>query len=202
MTRTVPLGLALLALGLAAGPATAAAPVQGGAPAPPEVPQKGSDVLVVGDSLAVGIRPLLGLVLPERQLEFSVRSGITTPDGMGRLRSELRRAVPRTVVISLGTNDGPSPARFRNRVQRTLGSLSPETCVVWPAVHRAARKGAYAGLNRVLREEARIDPRLTVPGWDRLVDRGSVRLPDGVHPDSAGYERRARLIAGAVRRGC
>jgi hypothetical protein len=74
--------------------------------------------------------------------------------------------------------------------------------VVWPAIIRPPRKGAYHGLDRVLRGLARRDQRLTVPAWDHAVTRGTVVLPDGVHPDPKGFQYRSRMIAAAVNRGC
>jgi hypothetical protein len=73
---------------------------------------------------------------------------------------------------------------------------------VWPAIIRPRRKGRYRGLNMVLRRAARRDHRLTVISWDRMVSKGTVELPDGVHPDADGYRFRSWVTAAAVRRGC
>lgn len=169
---------------------------------PPPVRPPAPEVLVVGDSLGVGMRPVLAGLLPDRHVTWSVRSGITTPQGMARLRGGLRFVQPQTVVISLGTNDGPDPRRFADRIARTLAAVPPGACVVWATIRRAPRKGAYRSLNRVLRAAAEGDSRLTVVDWARRADLGLVRLPDGIHPDAAGFERRAALYAAAVQRGC
>lgn len=158
------------------------------------------DVLVVGDSLAVGMRPGLEGLLPGHRVRWSVRSGITTPQGMRRLRGALRAGRPQTLVLSLGTNDGPDPVRFADRIRRILARVHPSTCIAWLAIHRARRKGAYRPLNLVLRSTARVDPRLLVIGWDRMVRRGSVVLPDGIHPDLVGFDHRSRAVARAVGR--
>jgi lysophospholipase L1-like esterase len=196
-TLTVALTLTLVSWPVRQAPSAARS-----APAPARSAPAPAEVLVVGDSLAVGIRRFLGPLLAGRHLTWSVRSGITTPQGMQRLRAALRRAAPQTVVLSLGTNDGSDPRRFADRLARTLAMVPPGACVVWPAVHRAVRKGAYRPLNRVQRAAARADGRLTVVGWDRMVARGAVALPDGVHPDERGFRTRGRVIAEAVRRGC
>lgn len=159
-------------------------------------------VLVVGDSLAVGTQPFLGEMLDGSDLTWDARSGRTTPEGMQALRAALRTVTPTTVIVSLGTNDGSDPARFADRVHRTLATIPPSACVVWASIIRPARKGAYLGLNRVLRAAAEHDPRLTVVNWDQAVARGSVALPDGLHPDRTGYRYRSRLIRTAVHRGC
>src|SRR5919106_1038336 len=99
------------------------------------------DVLVVGDSLAVGTQPFLGDMLAGRNLVSDVRNGITTPQGMRILRMSLRRMTPRTVVVSLGSNDGGDPERFADRLRRTLALLPTDTCVVWSTIIRPPRKG-------------------------------------------------------------
>jgi hypothetical protein len=80
-------------------------------------------VLVVGDSLAVGMRPFLIPLLGDREVAWNARNGRTTPQGMQVLRAMLPTVTPETVVISLGTNDGPDPARFADRIRRLLGML-------------------------------------------------------------------------------
>jgi lysophospholipase L1-like esterase len=159
-------------------------------------------VLVVGDSLAVGMRPFLVPMLGDREVAWNARSGRTTPQGIQVLRATLAQITPATVVISLGTNDGPSPERFADRIRRVLLALPPRACVVWPTIIRAPRKGPYWGLDRVLRRQERRDPHFVAPSWDYAVLRGNVRLPDGVHPDDFGFLYRSRMIARAIRTGC
>ena len=183
---------AIVALALL--PASAAAQAQ----APSERPQ----VLVVGDSLAVGMRPFLGALLPDTDVVWDVRSGRTTPVGLVRLRLQLRQTAPRIVLVSLGTNDGSDPRRFADRLNRALAAIPPDTCVVWSDINRPPRKGAYAALNLVLRATARRDPRLVLVRWDAAVLSARVALPDGLHPDPTGYETRSRMFAAAVQRGC
>jgi GDSL-like lipase/acylhydrolase family protein len=159
-------------------------------------------VLVVGDSLAVGMRPFLGSMLPDREVVWDARTGRTTPQGLARLRADLPQVTPTTVVVSLGTNDGSDPGRFANRMRRLLLALPPTACVVWPAIYRPPRKGPYEALNRVLRRQARSDPRFVVPRWDVAVLRGEVQLPDGLHPDEFGFRHRSRIVASAIDHHC
>jgi lysophospholipase L1-like esterase len=172
------------------------------APSPSSAAVASSRVLVVGDSLAVGLRPYLGTMLEPSHVVWDARSGRTTPQGLPRLRARLRETRPQTVVLSLGTNDGTDPRRFADRIRRALAAIPAGVCVVWVDLNRPPRKGRYGGLNRVLRDAARRDPRMAVVGWDRAVLAGRVRLPDGLHPDPAGFRLRSRLIADAVARGC
>jgi lysophospholipase L1-like esterase len=159
-------------------------------------------VLVVGDSLAVGMKPFLGTMLPGRPVAWDAVTGRTTPVGLRRLRIDLRTMTPRTVVISLGTNDGPDPARFADRLRRVMRAVPSDACVVWASINRPPRKGPYVALNRVLDRDAQRDPRLAIVDWNAAVRAGRVYLPDGLHPDAAGFRYRASLIAAAVRRGC
>ena len=158
-------------------------------------------VLVVGDSLAVGMRPALPGVLPEDELTWDVKGGIGTPQGMQALRARLQEITPVALIVSLGTNDGSDPRRFARRIRRVL-ALVPQACVVWSTVIRPPRKGPYHELNRVLRAEARRNHRLVLIDWERAVREGRVRLPDTVHPDAAGYRYRSAMFGSAVRRGC
>ena len=161
-----------------------------------------SPVLVVGDSLAVGMRPYLGTMLGTSEVVWDARSGRTTPEGLVRLGARLHEVTPRTVVISLGTNDGPDPQRFAERIQRALDAIPASACVVWVDINRPPRKGRYHGLNRVLEQAAADDPRMVLVHWDRAVLHRSVSLPDGLHPDAPGFRYRSLMVAGAVARGC
>jgi lysophospholipase L1-like esterase len=174
-----------------------------GAPGHPALAQiQMPEVLVVGDSLAVGTMPYLDMLLTDRNLTWDAVNGRTTPQGIHALRLDLRAVEPQAVVVSLGTNDGPDPLRFTRRLRLMLGDLSPHTCVIWTAIVRPRRKGPYRALNRALRAEAARDRRLVVINWDRAVKRGTVNLHDGLHADAAGYRYRSLKIAQAVHAGC
>jgi lysophospholipase L1-like esterase len=161
-----------------------------------------SDVLVVGDSLMVGTLPYLGPMLGGRNIVAAAKSGITTPQGMKLVREELRVVTPKTVVISLGSNDGSDPQRFADRVRRTMALLPENACVIWATIIRPPRKGDYRGLNRVLNQAKRRDPRIRVIDWEHAVADGAVFLPDGLHADAAGYRYRSAMIADAIEAGC
>lgn len=186
---------ALLALIAATTCATAGA---GAAPA-----LAGSDdVLVVGDSLAVGTRPFLPPMLGGRNVVMAAKNGITTPQGMDIVRRKLQVVTPHVVVISLGTNDGSDPKRFADRLRRTMEMLPEDACVVWATIIRPLRKGEYRGLNRVLHQAKRRDPRIVVVDWEHAVTGGAVYLPDGLHADQAGYRYRSAMIADAINTQC
>jgi lysophospholipase L1-like esterase len=179
----------------------AAAALPAPAPARVTAADASAQVLVVGDSLAVGLRTSLPGLLG-RQVAWDAKSGRTTPQGLVALRASLKIVRPKVVVVSLGTNDGPDPRRFASRIDRALAAIGPNACVVWSDIYRPARKGPYAALNGVLALEALKVRRLHLVAWNRAVARRAVTLPDGLHPDPAGFAYRARLIARAVRSRC
>lgn len=158
-------------------------------------------VLVIGDSLAVGLRPYLPTLLGA-PVAWDAKSGRTTPQGLVALRSALQTVRPTTVIVSLGTNDGPDPARFKDRIDRALAAIGSKACVVWSNIYRPARKGPYVALNGALEQEAARVSRLHLVDWNSAVARRAVQLPDGLHPDADGFEYRSRMIANAVRAGC
>lgn len=194
---TICLSVAAIVAAVAVALVRAPEPAQGAATAVV------GEVLVLGDSLAVGTMPYLDEMLPpEVNVTWDAVDGRTTPQGIESLQFDLHEVEPQVVAVSLGSNDGPDPARFTSRIRRLMHDLSPTTCVAWFSIVRPPRKGRYGGLNRALRAEARRDPRLIVISWDHAVERGAVRLPDGLHADAAGYRYRSSKIAQAVQSGC
>lgn len=161
------------------------------------------DLLVLGDSLAVGTMPYLDQMVPsDVNITWDAVDGRTTPQGIDSLRFDLREVAPEIVAVSLGSNDGPDPARFTRRIRALLRDLGPHTCVAWFSIVRPLRKGRYGAMNRALRSEARRDPRLVVINWDHAVHRGTVKLRDGLHATPAGYRYRSSKIVQAVHAGC
>jgi lysophospholipase L1-like esterase len=199
--RPTALRAALPAAALVLTTAAAATALPASASARVTAADASARVLVVGDSLAVGLKATLPDLLGE-DVAWDAKSGRTTPQGLAALRASLRVVRPKVVVVSLGTNDGPDPARFANRIDRALAAIGPDACVVWSDIYRPARKGPYAALNGVLTAEALKVKRLHLVAWDRAVARRAVTLPDGLHPDADGFAYRARLIAQTVRAHC
>ena len=160
----------------------------------------GRSAVVVGDSLAVGTGPYLPGLLPGWQVRQIAHGGVTTATGIARLQA-LGTTLPHYVVISLGTNDDPRAVeRFRAEVRSVLATAGSRRCVVWPNIVRPRTLGAtYAGLNRVLAEEAAANRRLRVVDWQGLVRAHPAWLrSDGVHGTVAGYRGRAAAIARAL----
>jgi lysophospholipase L1-like esterase len=158
-------------------------------------------ILVVGDSLAKGMEPSLG-ALVRQPVVWDADAGRTTPEGLVRLRAQLRTFTPSAVLISLGTNDGPHADRFRDRIRRALLAIPPRVCVVWADLDRPSRKGPYRPLNAELERAARHDHRLVIVHWHRAVADRRVTLRDRIHPDAAGFQERSRMYADALAHGC
>ena len=166
-------------------------------------PSARKQVLAVGDSLMAGVRTFLPESLPDYEVLVNARAGRSTPQGLQALRDSLREMPrPEAVVLSLGTNDGSDPDRFRARMREVLEAIPSRTCIVWLDIYRPARKGAYPALNRELRRAVNKDDRLEVPFWEHAVKSGKVHLKDGLHPDEEGYRYRSEMMARAVRSGC
>src|SRR6476646_542764 len=69
-----------------------------------------SDLLVLGDSLAVGTMPYLDQMVPsDVNITWDAVDGRTTPQGIDSLRFDLREVAPEIVAVRLGSNDGPDP---------------------------------------------------------------------------------------------
>jgi lysophospholipase L1-like esterase len=162
----------------------------------------GKRVLVVGDSLAVGTRPYLGRSLGGWRVRTSASISKQAPEGAGELVRR-RRHLPPAVVASLGTNGDPrAVSSFEGAVRRALRAVGKHGCLVWPNIVRPAVAGAsYAGYNRVLAQLSSNRDNLRVVDWAAMAahNRGWFGS-DGVHPNATGYLRRARAIAGQVRR--
>src|SRR3954466_7127719 len=175
--QAVPLRLRLRLGAAVAVLLSAAAIVSAGAAGAPVTDQfspDGAKVLVVGDSLAVGLEPYLGDMLAGDDVVWDAKTGRTTPQGLVQLRARLAEVTPSVVVVSLGTNDGPDGPRFAARIRKALAAIPARSCVVWVDIYRPARKGAYAALNDTLRTEAARDHRVVLVDWLRAVKEGKV----------------------------
>jgi lysophospholipase L1-like esterase len=191
----------LLAVDL--GPGRLARPPR--APAGPRaraIPERERNLFVDGDSLAVGMLPFLPAALPGWQISSSAETGRHTAFGVAKLR-ERADALPRFVVISLGTNDDSRDTEgFRGGVSEALSIAGDKRCVVWLNVARPPFAGtSYAGINGVLDEEAVAHSNLVVIDWATSVHAHPGWLaPDGVHLTAEGYRARALETARAIRK--
>jgi hypothetical protein len=160
-------------------------------------------LILVGDSLAVGIRSLLPGALPGWQVTVDGRVSRPLAEGMSVLADTPVPADGSTVLaVSLFTNDDPThTSQLQSAVSRTLSRVGPNGCVVWATIARPPLNGVtYDAANSLLRRMARADSRLKLVPWaEQTAAQPSLLGPDGVHPTPAGYQLRARLYAQAAR---
>lgn len=183
-----------------------AAPSAGGTPyAGPRT------MIVIGDSLAVGMAPTLRGLLPDWDIPVDGRTGRPLGEGMEILAetplpagAQGDRAI---LAFSLFTNDAPTNVdAFEAAVRESMGYLGPHGCALWATVARPPMNGvSYDAANErllALAAEPELYGRLLVVPWKQEYGRHkSWRRPDGVHATPEGYAGRAQLYADAAR-GC
>lgn len=124
------------------------------------------------------------------------------------IRARQLKQLPRTVVISLGTNDiwwlGLDLGRG---VDAMMAQLGPTRKVYWVNLHFGphgySRLPAPTAANRVLRAKAKEYPNLTIVNFARAFTTAKSRgIPvgwrDGVHLNEAGYRVRVQAIMDSV----
>jgi lysophospholipase L1-like esterase len=169
--------------------------VSASAAAPPRT------LYVNGDSLAVGTGPYLHTYLRSWRITQTADISRHAPEGAAMIRTEHPSAS--VLLVQLGTNDDPSQvSSFRRAVHQVLAAAGPGHCVVWPNILRPPVEGvSYDGYNRVLADTAARNSGLRVVDWVSLAQANPAWLAgDGVHVSAVGYEARARLLAGEVKR--
>ena len=182
----------------------------GGPPVPPESldPQPGGGptrssgtLILIGDSLAVGIEDHLPGLLPGWRVASDALTSRPLDAGMGILA---RTRVPdgAVVAMSLFTNDDPSRTDALEAAVRTsVRRAGPGGCAVWATIARPPFNGrSYAPANALLRRlDAELGGKLALVPWAELAVRSGWLAADGVHATPEGYRQRARLYAEAAR---
>ena len=163
----------------------------------------GETVVVIGDSLAVGMAPALQFLLSGRPVLVDARIGRPLDEGMAVLAgSDPPRA---SFAYSLFTNDDPVRIeQLDAAVRASVAALGRRGCAVWATIVRPKVGGrTYAAANARLRALA-LDPalsgRLLIADWAQAV-RGHRRAwltRDRIHATAAGYFARAQLYADAL----
>jgi hypothetical protein len=192
--------------------ALVAAGCGGNGPPPPEPPPSAvppnplggrNALLVIGDSLSVGMAPLLPLLLPNWQVRTDGLGGRPLAHGIRILSlSALPPDGSTVLAFSLFTNDDPRHVpELEQAVRATLAAAGPQGCVVWATIVRPPIHGVgYDAANAALRRIAASDPRMRLVPWAEEIRAEPVLLgPDGIHPTPRGYEIRAQMYAGAAR---
>ena len=151
---------------------------------------------VIGDSLAVGMKPYLGAALPGWTVTVDGRVGRPLAEGMGIVRSTgLPASSSSVLAMSLFTNDDPrGTSQLSAAVDETLAKVGSSGCVIWATIARDPVGGvSYAAANALLARKAATNPRLRLVDWAAYVDVHPGTLSAGnVHPGPAGYQEIGR----------
>lgn len=164
----------------------------------------GRSLVVIGDSLAEGMKPYLAQVFPGWRITTDARVGRPLAEGMNVL-TNMTAPAGAVYAFSLFTNDDPrSVAALERAVRTSVQRAGASGCVIWativrPPVGGVSYDAANAGLARLSGE---LSGRLVIADWAGAV-RANPGLVggDGVHAGGGGYRTRAALYAAAVA-GC
>lgn len=159
-------------------------------------------VLVVGDSLGVGLQPALKALWGPRGVTVDGRSKGATHAGQWASSSSLGATLaagllerPQIVLVSLGTNDchyeGAYCDAFAGRLQQiaaTIRQAGAEPVFLDPPTMPWEDTVRMAKMRQAIKSAGTHVPRpIGIP------------LSDGIHPTPAGNEQWAKLIDGALR---
>lgn len=143
-------------------------------------------VLVIGDSLAVGLAPQIKALAAESQVSFDALATVGTRIDQwaqsGSLVDKLAAFKPTLVLVSLGTNDeymtGDAVGRQQPYLTQLLARLKDAT-VVWigPPTLPKPSNGIVGML------QARLPASHYFPSQTLTIPRG----PDQIHPTAKGY---------------
>lgn len=168
-------------------------------------------VLVIGDSLVRDSRQLLESSLANAGWLPTVRCWGAQGSAWGVAqvkRARQLKQLPKTVVVSLGTNDiwwlGVSMETAVDRMMQSLGSSRTVYWVnLWFGPHGYSRLPKPHAANRVLNAKAKQYPNLRVINFARGFREArslnsSIGWLDGVHLNTAGYQMRTDLIVSSL----
>lgn len=174
----------------------------------PPLPPRGGTFVLVGDSLARPLAPLLGEVLPGWDTSAHARDGRPLAEGMDVLDDVVPPPDPAdgriVLALSLFSNNRPGEVDALEAAVRRTVRLARERdgCAVWATIAHPPFDGVpYGPVNERLRAlERELAPRLILVPWQRAVtERPALLKGDGVHATTEGYRVRAELYADAAR---
>lgn len=158
-------------------------------------------MLVIGDSLAVGMESSLRAALPGWTVRVDARTGRPLAEGMRILAAQ--RDSPAIIAFSLFTNDSPgATAALEQAIRSAVGRAGG--CAVWATIVRPPLEGVSYGAANTLLERLAGEPDLALGqqlvDWRAVVSQSPSYLAgDGVHGTPTGYRARGQLYAGAIR---
>lgn len=161
-------------------------------------------LIVVGDSLAVGMAAPLSWQLPDWDVKVDASVGRPLAEGL-QVVADVRPPPGVTVAYSLFTNDPPTDVtRLDAAVRDSVARLGRHGCAIWATISRRATGGvSYKAVNARLHDLAQepgLAGRLLIVPWaETVAKRHGLKAPDHVHGTVAGYQVRAQLFADAAR---
>ncbi|MCW2967000.1 MAG: hypothetical protein JWM71_772, partial [Solirubrobacteraceae bacterium] len=166
-------------------------------------------MIVIGDSLAVGMAQALPADLPGWDVPVDGRVGRPLSEGM-QILSETKlpggsRGSHAILAFSLFTNDSPASVdALEAAVRESVARLGAHGCAIWATIARPPFGGvSYAAANQrleALEEDPSLAGRLLIVPWKAQYERHpSWRASDGVHATPTGYAARAQMYAVAAR---
>ena len=191
-------------------PPSNAPPTTGGTAVGGTTPYPGPrDVIVIGDSLAVGMAQPLKADLGDWPLSLDGRIGRPLAEGM-QILSETKlpggeRGAHAVLEFSLFTNDDPNNLdALEQAVRYSVSRLGAHGCAVWATIVRPPLNGvSYTAANERLQSLANdpsLSSRLLIVPWKEAVAQHPSWLgPDHVHATPTGYAARAQMYADAAR---
>lgn len=158
-------------------------------------------LLLLGDSLCVGARDhegnLIGLLRARGwEPELVCKEGMPLAWGIEQVR--VRKSVPSTVVVALGTNPGPVEDEFSERIAQMREELRDRGAheILW--VNYSNRADGYRDKNDALLRSAVTNQEIYVDWAARVRDNPHWFHRDGLHYGAAGRRAWARTIAEAT----
>jgi len=182
----------------------------GGAPVAPTSAATSSareGVLLIGDSLTVGVRdmgdmqPKLGNV----PLTIDAKGGISLKEGMRRYDAHKAAGeLPRVVEIGLFTNNSPNQINeLKTAIEKTVADARARGGrVVWATIVRPNSGGkSYDEVNQLIRSMAQNNSDVMgLVDWQAMVAaKPGLVGSDHVHSGKSGYQVRAQAYADAAR---
>ena len=154
-------------------------------------------VLLLGDSLAVGIQYFVDAGLGDRTLSVDAAEGRGTTTSVSLLSAYADTSAP-IWIVSLGTNDNPE--EFEPQARSIMQLAGPDRCVVWFDVWR---EDTDELINATLNALASENPNLHLIPWHETSALHYEWFSGtDVHPSSEGYAVRGQMAVDAVEEYC
>lgn len=165
-------------------------------PSPPTFPQSTS-VLVIGDSLAVGIAEQVTTAMPDRQIVVEAAEGRNTATSVALVTGHAAYT-PSIWVVSLGTNDNAD--EFKDNAEALMGLAGDDRCVLWYDVYRPEYD---TEINAILGDIQATHSNVQLLAWsESALAHPEWFSVDQIHPSADGYLQRSELASDAVTQTC